>query len=505
MKWMAVGLLACLVLGGCTASGAYSAPPRSDRGGPAASDSGAAAGEDASVPPADADPAPDADVDLCEALPRESFTLYLSADDSSSIASPAIARRMIRRGEVVPAEVLRTYEFLNYYNTRYAPADAGRVRVVPQMRRGSAPGELEFQVGVQSETRSIAAVRPMTITFVLDTSGSMGGDRIARERAVVRAIAGQLRAGDIVSAVTWDTGRRTVLDGHVVSGPNDRGVLAMAAGLEASGGTDLQGGLAAGYALARRHYAGNRLNRVVVISDGEANVGITDEELIAQESHRAEGEEIYLVGVGVGDGFNDTMMDTITDRGRGGYVYIDSDAEAQAVFGERFVELMDVAVRAVRLEVTLPWYLRVRAFHGEQISGDPREVDPQHLAPNDAMVFHQVLASCALEQLDLDSPITVRATYEGRDDRVAASETVQTTLAALIDGGHPQLDRGSAIVAYAEGLKAIGRALARGDRPAAQAALREAKAAVAAARAQADDTALREIAGLLEAYTARVE
>jgi Ca-activated chloride channel family protein len=496
-------------VGGYDAGVAYTPPieARSDAGAPADLPSFA----DASTSPADV-PAPSADVPAppvdageapvdagapgaCAAIAsREPVTLYLSADDSNSMASPVIARRMIRRGQRVPAGLLRTYEFLNYYNVPYEAAEADHVRVVPQMRPGAEAGSYELQVGVASERRGVTDLRPMTITFVLDTSGSMGEDqRIDRERAVVRAIAGSLRAGDIVSAVTWSTTQREVLSGYRVTRPDDPTLLALAATLSASGGTDLSGGLQAGYALAQRHYGEGRLNRVVVISDGMANVGVTDARVIAEAAHVAEREEIYLVGVGVGDGFNDTMMDTITDRGRGAYVFVDSDAEARAMFGARFTETMDLAVRAVRLELTLPWYLRVSEFHGEAISTDPREVDPQHLAPNDAMVFHQVIQACSASMVGLDDHIVARATYTTRA-RVPAAESVDLTVAQLLAGEDSALRRGRAIVAWAEALKHIA------ERPTDARALLDDAERVVRAAANGPDPALDEILDLIATY-----
>lgn len=449
---------------------------------------------DASTPRDASEDASDARV-ACEAIPsREPVTLYLSADDSNSMASPAIARRMIRLGQRVPAGIVRTYEFLNYYNVPYEAAAPDHVRVIPQMVAGESDGSYELQVGISSERRLSTDVRPMTITFVLDTSGSMNeGNRIDRERAVIRAIASSLREGDVVSAVTWNTAQREMLSGYRVTRPNDPTLINLAAGLTASGGTDLSGGLRAGYDLAQRHYGEGRLNRVVVISDGIANVGVTDENVIAEASHFAEREEIYLVGVGVGDGFNDTMMDTVTDRGRGAYVFVDSDAEAATMFGGRFSETMDLAVRAVRLELTLPWYMRVAEFHGEAISTNPREIDPQHLAPNDAMVFHQVLQSCAGSMVDMNDHIIARATYATRA-RVPAAETVDMTFGQLLTGESDALIRGRAIVAWAEALKRISN-----EQGTASESLDTAERAVRAAR-RGPDSALDEILSLIAAY-----
>jgi Ca-activated chloride channel family protein len=476
--------------------------PAAPQDGGAAPDAGLADVPTGDVPTGDV---PDGDVPdgddaafTCERIvDRTPVTLYLSADDSNSMASPTIVRRMIRTGRRVPSAVVRTYEFLNYYNVPYEAAPAGRVRIVPQMRPGLVPGSYELQVGIASERRAAAEVRPMTLTFVLDTSGSMaGGGRIERERAVLRSVAATLRPGDIVSAVTWNTAQRVVLSGHRVSGPSDPALVALASSIIASGGTDLSGGLRAGYDLARTHYGEGRLNRVVVVSDGEANVGETDARVIAEASHYAEREEIYLVGVGVGDGFNDTLMNTITDRGRGAYVFIDSDAEATEVFGRRFAETMDIAARAVRLELTLPWYMRVAEFHGEHISTNPREIDPQHLAPNDAMVFHQVLQACTPSAIDPADRIVARATYASRD-RVASAERIETSFRDLLDAQDGALRRGRAIVAWAEALKRIDARGGRdvGDLDAVERLVREAPES-------ATDPAMREILELVTRYRA---
>jgi Ca-activated chloride channel homolog len=113
------------------------------------------------------------------------------------------------------------------------------------------PGEFDMQLGIRSYD-AVKPRRPMTITFVLDTSGSMAGPGITRERAA--AIAGSLAAGDVVNMVTWNTTNTVILSGHKVSGPNDPNLVAAINALSADGGTDLQSGLASGYGLAKQHY-----------------------------------------------------------------------------------------------------------------------------------------------------------------------------------------------------------------------------------------------------------
>ncbi len=400
------------------------------------------------------------DVPKCDTLVKSKpYTLYMSADDSNSMASPVVARRMIRGGYPVDARLVRPHEFLNYYDFSFEPAPAGELSVVAQLSSCPQDGQLSFQVALQSEARSNADRKPLNITFVLDTSGSMDDSSmfgepvpIELERAAVRAIAGQLQEGDRVSMVTWSTTQQDILSGHYVSGPDDPAVLSAADSLMPGGGTDLAAGLARGYALAREHYSATRINRVILISDGQANVGVTDEELIGQWADDEEGEEgIYLAGIGVGDGYDDTLMDVVTDKGRGAYVYIDSVAEATKMLGKRFLQVVDLAARAVRLEVTLPWYLAIEKFYGEVVSTDPEKVRPQHLAPNDAMLFFQVLEACDPALLHGDDRIQIRATWETPFTR----EKKQYVLDALFNdlaGDDADLTKAAAIAGYAEAL-----------------------------------------------------
>lgn len=435
------------------------------------------------LPPQEEEP----EVPTCAELDDdEPLVLYLSADDSNSMGSPALARELLSKG-VAPSNLIRTYEFLNYYNVDYPAPDFGELAIYPQMEAAATEGHYDLQIGLRSYDAALPR-RPMTITFVLDTSGSMGGEAILREQAVVKAIAASLTDGDIVNMVTWSTNQQALMAGYEVSGPNDPTLLAQANSLTASGGTDLEAGLAAGYALATEHYGEMRLNRVVLVSDGGANVGVTVPELIATHSNDADSEGIYLVGVGTGPytQYGDGLMDVVTDAGRGAYVYLDSIAEAEAMFTERFDEVMEVAARGVNLELTLPWYFQMHEFYGEEYSEDPKEVEAQHLSPSDVMVFNQVLKACDASVVNEADAIAIKATWETPITREPMVLDHVATVGELLGGETAQLRMGKAIVAYAEALKTG----ATEDIASAQAALSAVDPALGG-------DAIEEIAGLL--------
>jgi Ca-activated chloride channel family protein len=299
----------------------------------------------------------------------------------------------------------------------------------------------------------------MNLVLVLDTSGSMGSGGIDAtapimlEQAAVRALASQLGAGDVISAVTWNTAQSVALDKHVASGPDDPAVIALADGLTADGGTDLDSGLAKGYALAEQAFDPSRINRVVVISDGQANVGQTSGAMIGAKAEDKDREAIYLVGVGVGDGVNDTLMDAVTDAGRGAYVYLDTPAEATAMLAGRFDEVMDVSARGVQVEMELPWYFQMKQFFGEEYSSDPTVVKPQHLAPGDAMIFQQIVTACSGQAISASDSVKVTARWTDPFDYSQKSVTTARSFAEMTTASSRELLRGRAIVKWAESLK----------------------------------------------------
>ncbi len=389
---------------------------------------------------------------------QEPVSLFLSPDDSNSMSSPVQARDAVLGGwSSITAAPIRPWEFLNYYTFAYPPAPAGQVIVTPTLARDpdDPTGEYLLQIGVSSEAMGEDRP-PINLALVLDTSGSMEGTSMDMLKESCRVIARSLQAGDTISMVTWNTENLVILEGRTVEGPDDAELLAAIEALSASGGTDLYSGLTAGYALANEVYDTDRINRIVLISDGGANVGVTEVELIAEQANISGADGIYLVGVGVGEAgvYNDTLMDEVTDAGKGASVFISTAAEAQKVFGERFTSTFSVAVRDVQVQLELPPGFEIVKFSGEEYSTDPAEVEPQHLAPDDAMVFHQRISTCAPELVLDDTPITVTARFEDPLSGEAREVAVEASFAELLAAEPALLRKGAAVFGYAEALKA---------------------------------------------------
>ena len=105
-------------------------------------------------------------------------------------------------------------------------------------------------------------------------------------------------------------------------------------------------------------------------------------------------------------------LDAVTDAGKGAAVFVSDDDEVSRVFGDRFLELFDVAARNVQLELTLPGGFEIVRFSAEEIGTSARDVRPQHLAPNATMVFHQHLWTCDADGVTDDTVVTATVRWQ---------------------------------------------------------------------------------------------
>jgi len=522
-------LLALASLGapGCSSSGETLGPvtgyvgdgghddPEEDDAGESGSTSGDPDGEESTGGEGDgaSEPEPEPDDESRGSAPLEpddgacnvedDVALWMLPDDSNAMASPVRAREAaLGEWGAVQSIAIRTWEFFNYYDFGYPAAEPGSLAIDAALRQpvGAPLGEYVVQIGVSSEALAPEARAPMSLTLVLDTSGSMEGDAMAMLRETCLAIASSLRAGDVVSVVTWSAENAVVLDTHAVSGPDDPELLAKLADLDASGVSDLHAGLQNGYEQALESFASGRINRVVLVSDGGAAMEPADLELIAEHTGPGEQEGIVLVGVGVGDAvaYRDDLIDAATDAGKGATVFVGSAEEAWATFHDDFLATMAVAARNVQVRMDLPPGFALVDAGAEEAIVDATEVQPQHLAPNDALVLHRRIRTCAPALVSDDATITVTAIWI--DPVTALPRQVQQsrTIAELMAVDPAPLLKGAAVHAYAESLKAYKHAEPEGrgqTMTGAFAALVEAEAVLPA------DPELAEIRQVLEALT----
>ncbi|WP_158630305.1 vWA domain-containing protein [Glycomyces terrestris] len=270
-------------------------------------------------------------------------------------ASYDYARQSLLDGELPPPDQVRPEEFVNSFDYGYEePAGNGFALTVgyqdlPEWY-GAEDGAQVVRVALQTRTESDAGRDDVNLTFVIDVSGSMEGDRIAIVRDALHLLVDELRPTDAVAIVTYESesdvllGMTEVGDGEALHDAIDD--------LEADGSTNMHAGLEDGYELAAEAFDGDRDNRVVLLSDGEANVGLTEHDAMLDAIGGEIADGITLLTVGVGDSYNQELLEQLADNGDGWAVFFASQGRAEEVFSERLTSTLGVTAEDAKVQVT---------------------------------------------------------------------------------------------------------------------------------------------------------
>jgi Ca-activated chloride channel homolog len=267
-------------------------------------------------------------------------------------ASYTISRRKIREGSLPPFQAVRAEEYINFFDYGYAPPTSGPFAVdVAAAPSPFAQGHEIVRVGIQGKRVTGAERKHVHLVYLVDTSGSMDAeDRIGLAKKSLRLLTDTLKPGDTVALCTYAGSVREVLK---PTGTDQKAkILAAIDDLTASGSTAMSSGIELAYKLASQTAVSGEVSRVVVLSDGDANVGNTSHEEILKSIAQYKDKGITLSTVGFGSGnYKDTMMEQLADKGDGNYVYIDSEEQARHVFGEATEGLLQVIARDVKVQV----------------------------------------------------------------------------------------------------------------------------------------------------------
>jgi len=269
-------------------------------------------------------------------------------------ASYTIARRKLTEGALPPAASVRVEEFVNFFDYHYAPPTDRTMPFAVTFDAAPSPfrdDHVFLRVGVQGRTVAADERPPVHLTFLVDTSGSMqSDDKMGLVKQSLHLLVDNLRKGDTVALATYAGSVREVL---APTGLGDKAqVHAAIEQLSASGSTAMSSGLELAYKLAYKNLAPGHINRVIVCSDGDANVGpASHEQILEQIRHfTQEGVTLSTIGFGMGN-YKDVMMEQLADNGNGNYYYIDSFAQAQKVFQDDLMGTLVVIAKDVKIQV----------------------------------------------------------------------------------------------------------------------------------------------------------
>jgi Ca-activated chloride channel homolog len=268
----------------------------------------------------------------------------------------------------IPEEIV-VEEFVNYHKHRLPLPKSGQA-VAMDTRWGNweisrSQREAVLQIGfTTAEVNERTDLRPLNLVFVIDKSGSMAGDKMARVKDGLRAMIGKLRADDIVSIVAFDSGADVLQPARAVGyGQDLRRAIDC---LETGGSTNLHGGLMLGYAEAKKYFRAGATNRVILLTDGIANEGIVDPARIAAQSSEFNGQGIDLSTIGVGMDLNNDLLRTLAQSGRGLYHFISDYKDIDKVFVNEVQSLISSVAKKVEVRVEYGSGLQLEKIYGYQ-------------------------------------------------------------------------------------------------------------------------------------------
>ena len=270
-------------------------------------------------------------------------------------ASYTLARNYLNKGMIPPKAQVRTEEFVNYFKADVPAPTEETFSVVtelaPSRFGGGDPNVWMMSVAVCGREVAETERKPLCLTFVVDTSGSMKKEnRMELVKHSLRLLLGKLDANDSIAIVAFSNEARLILP---MTSAAQRGVIESAIyPLAADGGTNAEAGLKMGYEASLAGHNELATNRVVFLSDGVANIGQTDQDRITRDvtSHRERGIYLNTVGVGMGN-HNDVFLEQLANNGDGLCNYVDSPAAARKALVENFTGQFEPIARDVKLQV----------------------------------------------------------------------------------------------------------------------------------------------------------
>ena len=271
-------------------------------------------------------------------------------------ASYCNLRRMVAQGaraSDVPSGAVRIEEMLNYFDYGYAPPEGGDLFGVTSQIADCPwnPDTKLLVMGFATESAAYESTSGANLVFLIDTSGSMGTtDKLPLLQDAFAELVEGLSESDCVSIVTYSGEERVVLEG--ASGADKRAITRAVDGLTAGGSTNGEAGLEQAYRIAERYHREGGVNRIILASDGDLNVGMSSESDLHDYVSEKRETGTYLSVLGFGSGnYKDNKMETLADHGNGTYHYIDCIEEAEKVLGENLCANIVPLADDVKLQI----------------------------------------------------------------------------------------------------------------------------------------------------------
>ncbi|SOY43049.1 putative lipoprotein, Von Willebrand factor type A domain [Cupriavidus taiwanensis] len=286
-------------------------------------------------------------VRLVAQAPVSTFSIDVDTGSYSNV------RRLLNAGRVPPADAVRVEELLNYFPYDYAQPVDGRPFAVHTALAPAPwhPSNVLLRIGIKGKDLAGGALPAANLVFLVDVSGSMNTpDKLPLLKSSLRLLVNQLRAQDRITLVTYASGTRVALP--PTPGSDKAAIGAAIDQLVAGGSTAGASGIALAYQAAQQSYIAGGINRVLLATDGDFNVGVTDFRQLKSmvEEKRKSGVSLSTLGFGTGN-YNEQLMEQLADAGDGAYSYIDNLMEGNKVLVSEISSTLATIARDVKIQV----------------------------------------------------------------------------------------------------------------------------------------------------------
>lgn len=261
-------------------------------------------------------------------------------------------RRFLRNGKLPPAQAVRIEELINYFTYDYPRQTEQPFGVHYEM----APSPLEsdrylLKVGIRAQDASLDEEIGWNLVFLIDVSGSMAAEnKLPLLKRSMRVLVDGMRPVDRVAIVTYSGAAQTVLPS--TPGRDKHSILSAISSLRSGGSTNGSAGIDMAYRIAQRHFIQGGVNRVILATDGDFNVGTYSFDGLMRliEQKRRTGISLTTLGFGVGN-YKEKNLEQLADKGNGNYFYVDSFDEARRVLREKLVSSIQTVAKDVKLQI----------------------------------------------------------------------------------------------------------------------------------------------------------
>jgi Ca-activated chloride channel family protein len=283
------------------------------------------------------------------AVSQQPLATFSSDVDTASYAN---VRRFITQNQWPPKDAVRIEEMINYFSYAY-PQSSGPHPIAATMEVAAAPWNPQHRlvrIGIKAKDVQMGR-KPSNLVFLIDVSGSMGTpERLPLLKSGLRMLVEKLTENDTVSIVVYAGASGIAL--QPTSGEKKEVINRAIENLQAGGSTNGGAGIRLAYELAVSNFIRGGINRVILATDGDFNVGVTSQGELLQliEDRAKSGAFLTVLGFGMGN-LKDSTLELLADRGNGHYAYIDSLNEARKVLVEEMGSTLVTVAKDVKLQV----------------------------------------------------------------------------------------------------------------------------------------------------------